>query len=355
MKLYRINITNFRGFTNIEVDDFKEVNLFVGKNNSGKTSLLEAIFLSLGVSNPNLVTNIDRFRGLLHVENDDFQYIFNKQDYNNQIEINTEFVKNNQFRRLVIKPIYEESSVKKSGDTSSFDSSSTIHKRLVNGIEFNFSVKTNKLSKDKFQKALLQYTSKGITYSPTKDYIEKLRGIFLFHATDHGDIYNRIDRVIIKKKLDSFIKSLRILDSRVVDVSLGANNMIYIDIGFDKLSPIQIMGDGIKKLLYILVTIADAEGGMVLIDEIEDGFHYSFLPKLWESIIETARIYDVQIFVTTHSLECAKSLNAVYQNKQTDKDDIRLFRIENNEGEFTSYKFDSEVLNLSLESNWEIR
>ena len=100
MKLYKIDIEKFRGFSKFVIEDLKKINLIVGKNNSGKTSLLEAIFLAIGISNPNLSITIDNLRGLIHDKNDDFRFIFHNLDYSEKIKIESEFINKTQFRKL---------------------------------------------------------------------------------------------------------------------------------------------------------------------------------------------------------------------------------------------------------------
>jgi len=132
--------------------------------------------------------------------------------------------------------------------------------------------------------------------------------------------------------------------------------MIYFDIGIERRVPIQIMGDGIIKFLSILATIASAENGIVLIDEIENGFHHSVLNALWETIYKTAEQYNVQVFATTHSLECVNSFNEINKYDLINKDDSRLYRIEKmNKNDFEVFEYNSEVLESSVESNWEVR
>ena len=41
----RLHLSNFRGFENVEIDQLRQINLITGKNNAGKSTLLEAIFL----------------------------------------------------------------------------------------------------------------------------------------------------------------------------------------------------------------------------------------------------------------------------------------------------------------------
>ncbi len=354
MKLYRIDIERFRGFPKIEIEDFKDLNLIVGKNNSGKTSLLEAIFLSIGVSNPNLAIIIDNLRSLQHDQTEDFQFIFYNLDYSENIKIETEFVNVSQFRKLSIKPTYEKAkNIEIKPNEISTNTNVSFGK--IDGIEFDFSVKSLKKSKDNYQKAILQFSTAGLKVIQPATYRETILGVFLRPITTLNDVYDRLDKIVVKKGEDRFIKALHHIDKRISGISLGAKNMIYFDIGIDRLIPIQIMGDGIIRLLSYLVTIANAENGVVLIDEIENGFHYSVLGNVWESIYDAAKQYNVQIFATTHSFECAKAFNKIQSSRLLNEDTLRLYRIEKVKDEFQTFKYDSEVLQSSIESNWEIR
>jgi AAA domain, putative AbiEii toxin, Type IV TA system len=71
--------------------------------------------------------------------------------------------------------------------------------------------------------------------------------------------------------------------------------------------PLASLGDGIRRLLYILLAFPLAEKGLVFIDEIETGIHHSMMGKLWQMILEFAQAFDVQVFASTHSLDCVRS------------------------------------------------
>lgn len=348
MKLYKIDIEKFRGFSKFVIEDFKKINLIVGKNNSGKTSLLEAIFFAIGISNPNLSITIDNLRGLIHDKNDDFRFIFHNLDYSEKIKIESEFINKAQFRKLLIRPIFDK--------TNDIDSYSTKTEKKVDGVEFNFSTKSIKKAKDKFKKSTLQLIQGKFEIKNADDYKEMLQGRFLNQKTSSLDIYKELDNILINKGEGRIIKALQNIDRRICGISLGINNMIYFDIGIKKLIPYQLMGDGIIRLLSIIVSISQTENGILMIDEIENGFHYSILNKLWQSVYETAIQYNVQIFITTHSFECAKAFGNIDYDNKFKEDNLRIFRIENNnDNEFKSIKFDTEDIGSSFESNWEIR
>lgn len=173
--------------------------------------------------------------------------------------------------------------------------------------------------------------------------------------TAQGSLYERLDKIIQAKEEEKFISLLKQFDRRIKRISLGAGNMVYVDIGLNSLVPVQLMGDGIIKFLTFLVNIEVYKNGILLIDEIENGIHYSVLDLLWKSIYDAANAYNVQIFSTTHSFECVKAFSNINSEILINEDSLRLFRIENIGDNIKAFKYGSEVLQTSLESNWEVR
>ena len=101
-----IKIENFRGIKTLEISDLKRVNLLVGRNNCGKTSILEAFFLVSGISVPDLTVKIHNFRGLILTNDEDFSYMFSNLDFSSQIHIKASI--DNQKRDLSITPNYSD-------------------------------------------------------------------------------------------------------------------------------------------------------------------------------------------------------------------------------------------------------
>ena len=99
-----VTIENFRGITSLEIDDFKKVNLFVGKNNCGKTTVLEALFLLTGPVNAELPLRINAFRGYSIIEENSWRLIFNNLNVDKYITIKGKQTKPEERRVLVIKP-----------------------------------------------------------------------------------------------------------------------------------------------------------------------------------------------------------------------------------------------------------
>src|SRR6476469_6662140 len=104
MKFKNISIKGFRGLKDCTINDLARVNVFVGQNNSGKSSILEAIFLLCGMHAPQLVLTIDLLRNLLHSEENDFRFIFYNLDYSSDLEIKAELFDKDSEYKLKILP-----------------------------------------------------------------------------------------------------------------------------------------------------------------------------------------------------------------------------------------------------------
>ena len=104
-KMYKnITIERLRGIKHLKIEDFRQVNLFVGKNNCGKTTILEGLFLLTGPTNAELPLKINSFRNFNIIDENLWSLFFNKLDVNSNIEISGGLVKPKEKRSLTIKP-----------------------------------------------------------------------------------------------------------------------------------------------------------------------------------------------------------------------------------------------------------
>ena len=357
MSFKKMKINNFRGIKNLELNDIKQINLITGKNNCGKTSIMEAIFLLIGMSNPQLTINIHNFRDLLLTNDEDFSYLFNNLDFKNipQFQAKLDF----QERQLSINPIISQNTTSKKKNIEEVDVSvpssqsitpaSTSSLSVIEGIKLNFNI--NK--KDNMEVEIRLRQGK-VTYQ--KDYKEGINATFINPRTIMSEFNNKIDALLVKKNLTNIITSINEIEPKLTDIRAGALGVIYADIGIENLIPINIMGDGLRRILSILTVISEKKNGVVLIDEIENGLHYSSLSILWKTIFKLAKENNVQIFATTHSYECVKAFVEVYQESKTiKKDEIRLFRIDRENENHTAYNYNSETLIAGIEKDFEVR
>ncbi len=351
-----ILINRFRSINKIDILDLKNINLFVGNNNCGKTSILEAMFIITGVSNPKIPLTLNQFRDIdyLFDKGKNHKLIFYKMDYESGIEIKAKI--NNENRELKIKPYYE----KENNETiSTFDRNffenpdfdTLSDNKNINGLDYNFKIDRKKYKAVIYVKGLLFEEKRPINYR------EKIIGTYVNPKSILRLLPGKLNNLIIKKKISGIINILKKIDNNIENISIGTDNLIYCDAGLSELVPINVMGDGIIRLLSIIVTIANQRNGFIFIDEIENGLHHKTLKILWRTIFDMSREYNVQIFATTHSYECIKAFQEsfLYNKHQEEKDDISLYRIAKKEKEHKAYSFTNKELEELLIDNWELR
>ena len=356
-----IEINHFKSISKLKVDDFKKINLIVGKNNASKTTILEAIFLSIGASNPQLVLNINNLRGLILGQSDDFRYIFYNLEYENKIIIKT--VIDNQIRTITIQPSVSTKnisptirSVNNQNDLQS-GNFSNISNNSYDELTINFSLKEFQEKLKHFTSKVSFSSSKGFEVENVKNYKEKYNGIFITSKTSFSsNLINALENLIIKKNEKNLIGYLSKIDKGIVDIKLGSNQLIYFDVGLARLIPANLIGDGVLKLMNILLAIMEFK--IVLIDEIDNGLHFSALKDLWRLIFKVSSDYGTQLFITTHDFETLKCLKEVLEEEDYDRyqDEIRSYTIvKNNKNDLNIYKYNFKEFEYSINQGIEIR
>jgi len=352
MRYNTFTIQNFRGIEKLVIDDLRMINLLVGRNNCGKTSVLEAFFLLSGMSNPQLPVNIHTFRDLIFTSDEDFSYMFRDLDFTIPIIISGNL--DNKKRKLTINPLYTDYNLKNNAKQKQALTqqdtvlASTSIVRIVEGLDLKFQTDLNR----QFSAAVSLKEKE--THIKGK-YKENLRCSFINPKTIMNQIDKRMEKLLIQKELDNVINVLQEIEPKVSDIRMGAGGMIYIDIGKKNLLPINIMGDGMRRLLAILAAIADMKNGVVLIDEIENGFHYSSIAVMWKAFFKACLEYNVQIIATTHSYECIEAYSKSYKVFEPGGDDIRLYRIDRKENLHKVYSYSAELLETGIEKDFEVR
>ena len=361
MHITNLEITNFRGIKHLEIKDLKMVNIFLGKNNIGKTSILEAIFLSLAPGNPNVAVGIDNFRNLIHTVTEDFRFIFYQLDYENVVEINSTYRYDELEKGLKITPestnspvLNVQNEIKKNFD--SLSSSGRIDNVVVNGLNLNYFTK-KRHSKKEYSTAKVILNNGTFNQTPAKN-PDPVKGVFVINNSLYANMHSRLEKLLINKQENILIDFLKPVDDTIQGLALGTNNIILVDTGFGKRFPINLLGDGVIKLIGILLAIYDADGGIVLVDEFSNGLHYTALKGLWKAIFKAADSNKVQIFLTTHDYEALAHLRAVLEEEDYKKfqPETRSYTIRRlPDGNFKSYMYDFPKLELAIEENNEMR
>jgi AAA15 family ATPase/GTPase len=347
-----IKIKNLRTITELEINNLGQVNLFVGNNNCGKTTLLEAIFFLIGATNPNLPVSANTFRGLPFVSNKLWETYFHNMDPTVVIEIGGQIRAKMEEQFLLIRPHYPKSTTAEpiQNDVSSIsfapgDSETT---RKLDGLELTYTSSEN--PSNKIISEVMLKNGDIITEGKTE---RDIRGVFVNPLTIY-DWKGRFAQVQRKKRIDEVISLLKEIEPNISDLRLNEVGLLEVDIGLSSLLPANLMGGGIAKFLSIAIAMLDYQNGIVLIDELENGLGHSAQQKIWKAVFNWAQDLNVQVFATTHSIECVKAFNNSTDNTLFGSE-AKLFRIERKDEKFRAVEYTKELLAESIESNWEIR
>jgi len=114
------------------------------------------------------------------------------------------------------------------------------------------------------------------------------------------------------------------------------------------------MGDGINRILTIILALVNAENGFLLLDEFENGLHYTVQKQLWEIIFKLSQKLNVQVFATTHSNDCISGFENVL-NSSTNTVSGKLIRLDNVNGVIKQVEFSPKEIEIANDQNIEVR
>jgi predicted ATPase len=126
----------------------------------------------------------------------------------------------------------------------------------------------------------------------------------------------------------------------------------------NELIPIKSMGDGVFRALQIALTSFQSANGFFLIDEFENGLHYTVQEQIWDFIFKIAKQYNIQVFATTHSNDTVRSFLKVALDYQ-DLDGV-AFRMgrslrASDHGKIVATVFDEDSLTMYENMGVDIR
>ncbi len=366
--LSAITIKNFRLFEKLEVKRLGRVTLLVGKNNSGKSSFLEALLLYLNMPSEFILIYLLRLRqelGKVSSENNKYlfpvavKHLFHRHRLPERekkgifLKVNSE---NEGWRELHI--FIEEQGMGNEKETKGF-SQYVLEARMSSK---RFSVWPKHFKKD-YSLPLGTYNLSGIQEASDLYQFDFSCNNIRFVTTDGisdwvaSKMWGEIVLTDIEEKIISVLKMLEPSIMRVAFVEDQEKNeiellpIVKIE-NLDETIALRSMGEGVTKLFHILISIANAKDGTLLIDEFENGFHWSVQEKVWTAVFELAEKLNVQVFATTHSRDCVQAFSKVWSKNEEAGAFIRL---ENDEGVVRAQEYHPEILADSIETNVEVR
>jgi len=379
LKLDSLRIQNFRTFKDLTIDRLGRVNLIVGKNNVGKTALLEGVWLW---NHPEYWHDFASFlERRLPIKGEKPEREVVNQRYQN---IKSKF--------YGYPDLYEAAEVK-----IYIGPSEDVEKRLQVSLEVKERedilgygtsgtptpfLKVVSGAWEDEKEGFYEGSEISLSYPGQSDIRYGLvEGSINFIASDGiniqeaGEFWDNAVRANQKK---SVLKVMQILvpqledvnwvDQPSVNTSLSGSTLRLSEcagkrvpmISFpdsDRAVSLSSLGEGASRALWIGTSLVNSENGILLVDEIENGLHYSAQPDLWQLIFETAQDLDVQVFATTHSFDCIKAFQQAAQESEAEGRLISLRRSErvDEEGKIVAVPYDEDALESVAHSNIEVR
>lgn len=353
-------LENYKSYKKLELNDLKRINLIAGMNNTGKTSILEAIFMQHDRLAGDVFLRPLFRRGVQQVEVKP-EYIFHP--YFHDFNIDKPFVittKGGGFKDVATYTMVSAKSKTMAVNQNNLPMNSV----LSSASTFKNAVEIRYLSNnDKKGMATLQIVNNQLEMN-LESVSPAFRTAVFVPASARGNSLSDADfisQLDMANGLDEFVKYLKMIDSKLRGVSLlslGGQPTLYVDVGLKRKIPMVQMGEGISKLTSILTAILSNQNAVILIDEIENGIHYSLMPKIWKIIFSAATRQKSQVFITTHSQDVINGVSECFKENPYDKyeDVFSYIRLDKNDnGEIIPKHYGAASLVASVERDWDIR
>ncbi len=352
----KLQIERFRGVRDLSIDRLSRINLIVGDNNCGKTSLLEAIQF---LRNPGDLANIyriARLRETMFVYNansvyDNFICMFPKDEDTLKIQFSGEYdgvpfshtlsgkqskklldVRElpNSFPFLMFGKRLNDSSLSDDAREEFDESNGETETDVFDGLSVYTKAdqpSTKRIRLNRFSR--MTGTTLRANEQMKINYVapfEHLRG-------------SNINRIVKNDQYkEQCLRVLQLYDPNIEDMAIFRSDVFNRPVDYLKhkrlgYMPLSTYGDGIKKALVLVNAIVGSENGVLLIDEIETALHQQYYDKIFRFIVESCKEFNVQAFITTHSLEAIDGiLNSQDYEKQDGNDDVTVVTLERDDG-----------------------
>jgi len=341
-----LRIRNYRLFEDFALERLARVNLIAGRNNVGKSALLEAAYL---------VGSQDPYGALLRILGERGERAEGSKEgllsalflhYRLTPESRIEIHAGSRWFRLCSDP--DERTLKRILAESETDKEIVLLLRLETSAENQpFHLPVN-------AEGMAEVIRPPRRWGYTPDRTFWIRGaVSLYHR--YKELSTWWDEIALTPQADLVIEILRIIEPglQAIDFLSRRENVKVRLAGMGQPIFIGSLGDGLQHLLMIAVALAKATEGLLLLDEVETGLHFSVLVDLWRLLFRAARQRDVQVIATTHSGDCIAAFCQVWS--EVEEHDGAYYRLDRVDNRILPEHYSLEELRLAVEGGIETR
>ncbi len=374
-----IKIQKFRNINDLTIGSLSRINLITGKNNSGKSTLLEALAIYITKCDLNVIFQLLEDRGENYSKVSDTRGTAEANIKSLSSLFTNRTLGFAKTDKIVIKPNYntlvDYQNIVDNSVTLRFvkyyddivqskDEISNQRKRIIIDDDSDRSIIDYKLGLEIGVGSL----STILTLEEERLYSRvRYRNIgnidnFQFIKTRNIDreINGKLwDNITLTEKEEYVIKALKIIEPNIEriafinDGSTSRSAVIKLS-NSNSVFPIRSMGDGINRIMTIILALVNSDNGFLLIDEFENGLHHSVQEKLWSIIFELSAILNIQIFATTHSEDCIAGFETIL-NKADNNVEGRLIRLDNSNGVIKQVAYTKDQIRIAMKNDIETR
>ena len=352
-------IRNFKCFKSLTVPELGRITLISGRNNVGKTALLEALFLFFDQRNPALTIQQYGRRGIERVTLTTeamWRPIF--RNYSMDAEILISLTMNSNHEQVNLRWNREFIPPPPTTVQAEERQIPTDEEFTTLSVDIEYTTKSGeKIILHHFpdpnnnNRPTIVSTAKPSKFSlPFSSFLASKKHI------QANEIAEQFSNLAKQDRENEAVEFLNIIEPRLQALKIIKEGKISAVHGklkdLSRTIPINFMGEGMEKLLSLIVAIAHSPNRIILLDEIENGLHYSILPKIWEAIGKALKKHGSQLITTTHSNEC---LQAAHEGLSEMPEDFRYIRLHRKDDEISAKLSNYDMIGTALKTNLEVR
>lgn len=350
--LSKVNIVTFKGLQNVTLEGIGQINLIVGDNNVGKTSVLEALVFD---NNPyKFLANLSGIyfsKSDINDANNSINAIapfVNSQQGNNLIQINAQFTSSKKIEKFSISyreinPFTENS---KTTEQDNSEASAKSHITIAKNGSVEYRVIQSTEVSDFADIKYIPFISSKVLYA--------------------DDLLGFYSRAVVpsKNRKDALIQDMKFFIPELEDIEISTDNtnnaplLITRVANLDLALPLSMYGDGSIKFFRMLLEIAISTNNRLMIDEIDSGIHFSRMKSLWRVIIRSAIQNNTQLFITTHNDECLLFFKQVLEEEYfvSMQDECKCYTLRQlPDKTVKAYKYDFANFSFAINQQIELR
>jgi len=329
--------------------NLKRVNILLGNNNSSKSSALEAVMILMGASKPTLPLELNANRNYNGVSKDDILLFFHDLQTIAPIALSADF---HEYGNRILKIEYFESLVKRASITD-VDKGEVGFPRINYGLRYNYIDD----GKSRNKSVLTVEADKG---EISVDFSEKnpmrKTAVFVAPRYNFNDFIKHFNQIVTDKEKGLVLDMLINVEPTIKDI-IVVGDKVMADTGLQKLVPINVLGDGIRKMFTLMTAMYSVKDGILVIDEVDNGLYYKSMGTLWKALLKTARQLNTQLFISTHSIDSLNALNDTLNDGFRDsQEEVNIYTLRRgDEGDIAVLDYDYEKFSYLLSREVEIR